>query len=88
MCIRKGLYYYRSYDYTSKNVNEYHAYKCDIIDETIKSYKIKLLDFLPNNLHKYGDVFWVHKKNIQLLTGHECIFAPIKKIKDFWWENM
>lgn len=77
----KATYLYQQYNFQI-NRTETIKVPVEIVKETDKSYKVKLLQSSVNG-HKWGDEIWVQKKNI---VG---IPQPRKEYdySDAWWQN-
>lgn len=77
----KATYLYQHYNFNTQKP-ETISIPVEILKETPKSYRVKLL--APNvNGHKWGDEIWVQKKSI---TG---VPHPKKEYdySDAWWNN-
>lgn len=57
--------------------------RCDVLGETDRSYKIKILEFCPR--HTPGDIFYVHKKSVILDEPTEVKSGDLS---DFWYNNI
>lgn len=77
----KGIYKFSTYRFDKEAL--FSHCDCEILDETAKRYKIKLL--APNVYgHRYGDVIWVSKSKVQL----PCIPNPTVDCSSAWWQNL
>ena len=84
-----AIYNLKVKDWDRETFNEYKI-KCEVVGESDKMYKIRLLQ--PTHNRRTGDLLWVYKHNIKF-TGPDKDKKPLSSMDydDFeepWWNKI
>lgn len=84
-----GKYHYCTISSDDKLIK--HEVNIEVIQQTEKSYKIKLQGFTHNRTA--GQTLWVLKKNVEIIKDSDGKEDNVHDIEDdgterYWWENL